>query len=297
MASTMPGADTQSEGTYPLSGIAAQSAHTGNVPASLAGTAIDGGIRFDANDFPIPDAELKRLFDWFLAALGEQGPEHIRQRLADELKLRCTPLQAQRVLALFDRYVAYLRATSELDAGSDDLKERLAALKTLRARMLGADVSEGFFDDEESQAQRVLALKELSTRTDLTPEQRAQAEQQIKALSPDYAQAQVIDQQQQDAQALNRMLDSVDATATERFAARRDLFGAEAAERFASLDQQQAQWDSQLREYQRQRDNLARRNLTDAQRQTEQQRLLSGFSESQRRRIESLERAGLLGAR
>ncbi|MGH8032753.1 MAG: lipase secretion chaperone [Luteimonas sp.] len=260
------------------------------LPASLRGTTPDGGVRFDANGQLVTDAELRRLFDWYLAALGEQDIGTIHTRLQRDLALRMTPARAAAVLAWFDRYAAYLRASTRL-ADISDLRARLDAVHALRVRLLGRDAADGFFGEEETEARRVLALKQMHA----DPAQRAVLQQSLDAASPGYAQARHDAALRVQISALDTQFARDGASATERHAERSALLGAAAAERFETLDRQRAQWNDRAQTYARQRAALQRRsNLTDAQRVALSRQLLASFTPAEQRRIAALTEAGAL---
>ncbi len=265
-----------------------------DLPASLRGTQSDGGVRFDSKGLPITDAELRRHFDWYLAAIGEQELPAIRARLLRDLSLRMNPAQVAAITAWFDRYVAYQRASTQL-AGIADLRQRLDAIHALRKRLLGEAAANGFFGEEENEALRVLALKQAQADPDLSAAERQAMQQGLEAGSPGYAEAVRESELRQQLGQLDAALDRQGASAAERHAERSALLGAEAADRFAELDRQRADWNARLQAYSRQRAALlSRSGLNEHQRQLESQRLLSAFSAAEQRRIAALQEAGAL---
>ena len=265
-----------------------------DLPASLRGTRPDGGVRFDSMGLPVTDAELRRYFDWYLAAIGEQELPVMRARLARDLSLRTTPAQIAAVLAWFDRYVAYQRASTQL-AGMTDLRQRLGAVHALRKEMLGEAAAAGFFGEEENEASRVLALKQIQADPEMSAAEREAIERELEAGSPGYAEAKHESQLRQQLGELDAELDRQGASASERRAERSDLLGPEAADRFAELDRARADWNARLHDYSRQRAALqARTGLSENQRLLESRRLLASFSPAEQRRITALLEAGLL---
>ena len=278
-----------------VSDSASAYAGTGSdLPASLRGTRPDGGVRFDNEGLPITDAELRRHFDWYLAAIGEQELPTIRARLLRDLSLRTNPAQTAAVMAWFDRYVAYQRASTEL-VGITDLRQRLQAVHALRKQMLGENAADGFFGEEENEASRVLALRQAQADPSLSAAERQAVQQGLEAGSPGYAEAVRESGLRQELGRLDAELDRQDASAAERHAERSALLGAAAADRFAELDRQRADWNARLQAYSRQRAALlSRSGLSQRQRRLESQRLLSAFSAAEQRRIAALQEAGVL---
>lgn len=263
-----------------------------DVPASLQGTQPDGAVRFDGNGAPVADAELRRRFDWYLAAIGEQDLQRIRARLARDSTLTMNPTQVATVLAWFDRYVAYQHASTQL-ADISDLQERLEATHTLRKQMLGETASQGFFGEEENEASRVIALKKVQADPGLSSAQREALQRELEARSPGYAEARRESELREQLDQLDSVLDRQGASATERHAERSALLGAEAADRFAELDRARADWNARLQRYAQQRAALqARSGLSDLQRQAESRRLLAAFTAAEQRRIAALMETG-----
>jgi lipase chaperone LimK len=280
--------------TMPSSPATAAGAAGSDLPASQRGTRPDGGVRVDNKGLPITDAELRRYFDWYLAAIGEQELPIMRARLARDLSLRATSAQAAAVLAWFDRYVAYQRASTQL-AGITDLRQRLDAVHELREKMLVKAEADGFFGEEENEASRVLALKRIQADPGMDAAEREAIERGLQARSPGYAEARHESELRQQLGELDAELDRQGATANERRAERSALLGPEAADRFAELDRARADWNARLQDYSRQRAALqARTGLSENQRLLESRRLLASFSPAEQRRLAALQEAGLL---
>ncbi|MGH8061438.1 MAG: lipase secretion chaperone [Pseudoxanthomonas sp.] len=265
-----------------------------DMPNSLRGTQPDGGVRFDGGGNLVADAELRRHFDWYLAAMGEQDLETIRTRLARDSALLMNPAQVAAVLAWFDRYIAYQRASTRL-AGISGLQERLDAAHALRKQMLGEAAARGFFGEEENEASRVVALKQAQADPNLSPSQREALQRELEARSPGYAEARRESELREQLHQLDTVLDRQGASAGERRAERSALLGPEAADRFAELDHARADWNARLQDYSRQHAALqARTGLSENQRLLESRRLLASFSPAEQRRIAALLEAGLL---
>jgi lipase chaperone LimK len=290
---------TESSATSPVTQATSPDPATARVPgsdlpASLRGTQPDGGVRFDSKGLPVTDAELRRYFDWYLAAIGEQELPVMRARLARDLPLRMNPAQVAAVLAWFDRYVAYQHASTQL-AGITDLQQRLDAVHALRRNMLGEAAANGFFKEEENEASRVLALKQMQADPAMSTGERDAIERGLEDGSPGYAEARHESELRQQLGDLDAELDRRGASASERRAERSDLLGPEAADRFAELDRARAHWNARLQDYSRQRAALqARTGLSENQRQLESRRLLAAFSPAEQRRLAALQEAGLL---
>jgi hypothetical protein len=128
------------------------------LPRSLAGTEVDGALELDGSGHFIADRAALRLFDYFLAAEGEEPIAELRARVAREAVVRLPPSEVDAALALFDRYVEYRRAVPGSLSGvaRGDLRGALAAVHELRVARFGADDAERLFAHDERRAAELL---------------------------------------------------------------------------------------------------------------------------------------------
>jgi len=117
------------------------------VPRSLADTDVDGVLRVDAAGNLVLDEEVRRFFDYFLTATGEEAPAVIRARIEAALAARLPARAAAQGRDLLDRYLAYRDAAREL-AAEDDVEARRRAVASLRTRHLGPEAAEKLFASE-----------------------------------------------------------------------------------------------------------------------------------------------------
>src|SRR5690242_15442485 len=83
--------------------------------SSLKGTQVDGNVRMSANGELVIDEELLRLFDYYLATLGERDLKAVHAAITGELQKRLSGNALQSALDLFDRYLHYKQALADLD--------------------------------------------------------------------------------------------------------------------------------------------------------------------------------------
>jgi lipase chaperone LimK len=266
--------------------------------SSLAGTEIDGAVRFDADGRVLPDLDLRRRFDWYLALIGEFDATGIRALLAAHLVREHGTARAQRVLDVFDRYVGYLAAVAAAqDIPARDAAGRLDWLADARARHLGAELHAAFYADEERYARHTLDRLAVARDPALDADERARRLAALAASLPD---AQGRAHADAGTAALAAELDAqhalIDADAATRQAERTALWGADAARRLAELDQAEAAWQARIDAYLAARraveanaalDAAARAAAVDALRRAR-------FSDVEQRRIASLEAVGAL---
>lgn len=265
-------------------------------PPSLIGTEVDGRIEF-RNGRVVPTRELRRLFDYFLTAIGEKPLEDIRNWLTAHVTEQHGAFFVPEVIALFDQYVGLLKAAEQAGLASLDERGRLVTLKALRRQWLGDTIAEAFYGDEEAYLAYTLDRLALLRDTTLDADARAERLRALEATRPEGAGAAeedatigvLVDEQ-------TKQLEALGADAETRLAEREALLGRPAAERLAALDAERAQWQQRIDAYKRAAAAIrADRNLDDQARATRLQALLAGsFDETERRRITSLEAIGQL---
>jgi lipase chaperone LimK len=265
-------------------------------PASLRDSAPDGAVTLDADGRVRASVELRRLFDYFLTALGERDIAAIRSLLRDHVRALHGDAVAADVAALFDRYVDYQQALAAMSAPpGESLRARLDRVRDLRRRLLDPAMADAFFGDEERYTDytldrrdlmadpsidaraRDMRLRELESR--LSPEQRASQQEANVAV--------LVDEQ-------NRQFDALRLDPAQRQAEREALFGAEAAARLAAADAEIAAWDARMRAYVQARDAIrADARLDAASRDRAITALMSrSFDAAEQRRVRSLEAVG-----
>jgi lipase chaperone LimK len=306
-AASASAASTQAQRTATDAAIAAAPTAPGaldtapappNWPASLRDSAPDGEVTLDAAGRVRASLELRRLFDYFLSAIGELDVAAIRALLLAHVRGLHGEAVAAEVIALFDRYVDYQHALQALPTPiGESLRERLARVRELRRRVLDPAMADAFFADEEryteysldrrdlvadrslDAATRDARLAELDAR--LPPEQRARMQEANAAV--------LIDEQ-------NRQFAALDLDPAQRQAEREALFGAEAAARLAAVDAEQAAWERRVAAYVQARDAIrADPALAPAARERAIAALRArSFDAAEQRRIGSLEAIGQL---
>lgn len=266
------------------------------LPASLADTEIDGAVELDANGQLLPSLSLRRLFDQVLSSVGELSIEQIRQLLADRLDQLTTADGKRQALAAFERYLRYLQSVDAAAARLNELpfRERLSALSDLRRQLLGSEMADAFFADEESYQRYTLDRRELAEQTGLTAEERTARERELIQQLPESARQPLLQQQQTDADLADaQAIETLSSDASERYRLRRERFGDDAAGRMELLDSERLAWDQRVSAYQQERARW--QNSTAAARDAALSDYLTRhFSEAEQRRIRSLQEIGAL---
>jgi lipase chaperone LimK len=271
------------------------------LPGSLEGTEPDGGLARDADGRFVPTRDALDLFDYYLAASGEEPDGAIRARIEAAIAARLAdPAPA---LALLDRYLAYREAARALffdeNAAELPLERRLQRIRELRREHFGAELAEALFGEEEARWRVDVERLRVSRDPALGEEERAARLAALEAELPEAV------REARDAAtaaiALRRdeaRLRAAGGSDAEVRALREARFGPEAAERLAALDRTRAEWDARVAEYRAERDRVAARESDPAARAAALAALRDArFEGPERLRVEALERMEADGAR
>ncbi|WP_434635148.1 lipase secretion chaperone [Chromobacterium sp. CV08] len=234
-------------------GAGAAVAAAGSFAPSLRGTAVDGAVRAAGDGSLRVDQELRRLFDYYLATLGERLLPAIRAELRRHLAATLGPKALGQALSLFDRYVAYRQSLAGMTvAAGTGLPQRLASVRAAKLQYFSAAEVEGLFGDEDRYdgftAGRLAILADPSLSADekrrrvaelerqLPPELRAAREEPVKHL--ELAQAE---------EALRRR----GGGEQELYQLRAAMVGQAAADRLSDLDREEAAWRQRVDDFKR----------------------------------------------
>lgn len=273
-----------------------------NLPRSLQGTDVDGEIIIDENQQLVVTEGLRRLFDYFLSALGEEDEATIFARVESYIRNFVPEPAASQAIALFNKYVAYLKAIPELEKrygnlqlqatknGELDLNmvaQQQQDVAKLRQQHFDTETIAAFFGAEDEYDAYTIEMINIEQNKLLSDEQKAAAQQDYISRMPDNMTKANIEQQAN----LNALISRTEqmkaqgATPEALYNMRRELVGAAAAGRLAQVDKEDANFDQRFNQYQAQKQLLNRNtNSTQARAQIEQleQQL---FSDTERKRL------------
>lgn len=264
----------------------------GNLTALAAGTAADNA--------PLAYGELRRLFDYYLSALGEQNLPSITQQIQAELDRRLSAVQSKKARRLLDLYLNFRRALVDLEArpalvgnGVAAIRQRMLAQQDLRSQYFNAEEIEGMFGFEDLMDADAVARLEISRNDKLSA---AQKQQRLAALDATMSPAlraerdatQVVTRVEQRAADMR----AKGASDDEIYRMRAQEFDAGAASRLADLDREEAAWKQRIGTYLEAREAVLKSqpNATPSERQQALNQLQqSQFSEDERRRLAAYE--------
>jgi len=267
----------------------------GERPASLTGTQVDGALQVDAKGNLVIDLGLRRVFDYFLATIGEENLDDIRARIALYLQQHLPAAAAQQAWDLLTRYLDYKDALAEMpghDGSYDGMRDSLQQARELRDALLGPTLAEAFFRDEDEYADFALHYIDQLHDPALTAQEKQQRVEALLSNLPDNA--------RQEIQSTGRPLQIEQLVQAQReqgassddiWLYREQQFGSAAADRLAALDAQRVQWQQRYEYYRQQRDAIETSALDDSDKAAGIMRLRAEqFSDAEQKRVDVLDR-------
>lgn len=244
--------------------------------------------------------ELKRLFDYYLSTVGEQGVEAIVAHIRNELQRRLPAPQSTKAKKLLDRYIAFKRDLVGLEGKPDlsgdavaAIRRRMLAVQDLRAIHFSADENQGMFGFDDAYDMDAVSRLEISQNPALSAQQKQQQLAALDASLPAALRAEReasnvvvrIEQQATDMRAKGASEDDI-------YRMRAKELDPQAATRLAEVDRDEATWKSRIANYRDLRDKLLK-NITNATESEQQAGLVqlqqSLFSETERPRLAAYE--------
>ncbi len=233
------------------------------------------------------------LFDYYLAATGEESDDAIYARIVAAIDRQLTGQAAIVARNLLDDYLAYRERASELMSGytlGEDTARRLQYIRELRRDVFGEEVAQGLFGEEEARWFADIERQFVMADETLSPDERAERLAAIEADQPAEVSARHADatvhRSLRDDEARLR---AEGADAGEIAMYREEKFGVEGAGRLSELDATREQWQSRLSAYRSDRDQqLADLPTEDASRLIEEIRSRH-FSDRELIRVRALD--------
>jgi lipase chaperone LimK len=231
------------------------------LPASLSGTEADGGLVVDGDARFVVTPDALDLFDYFLAASGEEPLAVIRARIEREIERRLPPDARPFARDLLARYLAYREALRDLYENEHwadrSLERRFQRIRELRREHFRPEEREALFAAEEERWRVDLERRRVAADPSLSEDERARRLEALDARLP----AEVREAREVALAALRLRQDETalrarGASDAEIHALREQRFGSEAAERLAALDRRRAAWDARVGDWMRERERL-----------------------------------------
>lgn len=282
-----------------------QSFHTGleALPRSLQGTDVDGDIIIDGNQQLVVTEGLRRLFDYFLSASGEEDEAVIIARVEAYISSHTPEPAASQAIEIFHQYIDYLKALGTLEQkygglqmqatqqGEVDISlinQRTQDISKLRHQFFSDETIKAFFAEEDQLNDYTVAMLEIEENDTLSEAQKqAQRDAYISRL-PDGATKQRIKQKHDfnTLMAQTEALKAKGASAAQLYAMRSRIVGEPAAQRLAVLDEQEADFDHRFTQYQQDKQALIAKLGSEEQAQAQIKALEEQlFSDSEQKRL------------
>jgi lipase chaperone LimK len=217
---------------------------------SLRDTQRDGNLRSDADGNLVMERGIRDLFDYYLTTLGEKNLKTIHGQLQSIFAQELPMPAAEQAAQLLDAYLNYRKQSGDLQNAyptpTDDnaaaiISDYFSARDALRSKLFAPQAVDAFF------------------AADIANEKSAQ--QTLQQLADQHAGLPVNDSgsvtnaHSQYYAATHAPTPST-RTAAENDALREQIFGGEAAERLAALDQQRSDWATRVNSYRTQKQQL-----------------------------------------
>lgn len=252
--------------------------HSGSsTPASLApslrGTDIDCALEVNDQGKLMATMGVRRCFDYFFSTLGEKTEAQIIIDIRRYLESTLPPSARPYAIELLGKYVQYRHsevpaALTPDDKSPESLKLAHESLRALRLRYFTRDEAVAFFGEEEAYDEYNIAVLGVLRNGNLSKQQK---DESIAALAtqlpPSLAKNMNASQQYDLLQVKTDEIRARGGSAQELYALRESMVGAQAAERLAKLDAENADWQQRLSKYLELRGQILARGGASAEQQ------------------------------
>ena len=273
---------------------------------SMQGTVPDGDFRslpahnWDQTGGALAYGELRRLFDYYLSAVGEASIETITLEINRAIDQNVPQTQVAGAKRLLGRYLEFKRALVDLeknlkneDGGVQAMRQRFTAMHDLRARIFSAEEEQGMFGFEDLYDMDALARLEIHQNTALSASQKRDQLAVLDAAMPVALRAdreaprQVIALEQ-----AAQTLRANGASDDDIYRMRAKALDPQAATRLAEVDREEQVWKDRIAVYLSERGKVlkSQANAPELERQMAISQLQeSRFTAEERRRLPAYE--------
>ncbi len=275
-----------------------------NLSDSFHNIEVDGSLDVDQTGRLIINANVRRVFDFFFNAVGEEPYDRVVARIHAYINSKLPQSAATEANNVLRDYLALKQALDESLYNADDtyaadklsideLKQRKAELKTIRKRILTPEEDEAFFSEEDQFDDYTLAKLEILQNDKLSPAVRAKKVAELEYSLPVSVQDSIrATMRQQDLAQLTHEWQNRNGSQTELRQIRENLVGPEAADRLEKLDQESADWNMRVAEWLDERTQILRNeSLSETEKASQVDFLRSNlFTFEEITRVQALER-------
>ncbi|MDN6308441.1 lipase secretion chaperone [Psychrobacter sp.] len=275
------------------------------LPRSLEGTQVDGEIIIDQNKQLVVTEGLRRLFDYFLSALGEEEEAVILMRVESYIRHHTPEPAASQAVAIFHQYTAYLKELSGIgdqygnlqlqatQSGKMDLDmvtQQKQDIAKLRQQYFEEPTILAFFGAEDEYDAYSMEMVRIHQNKQMSDAQKEAAKQDYISRMPDNEVTDSIAQQANLNELITRteQMKTRGASAEALYNMRRELVGAAAATRLAQVDQEDIDFDQRFTQYEIQKQRLLSSSSEQVQVQNQIEQLEQQlFNDAERKRLDA----------
>lgn len=233
----------------------------GNLPQSLADSPPPSALDVNAQGQLIINMKVKRLFEFYLSAMGEDTLAECILRIRHDLSEQLSGEPLQTALDLLEGFLQYQNhigdIKNEFVARYDDqtydlarVREMKSSVRQSRSLFFSEQASTAFYQKEDEYDDYMLKKVAIKTDRSLTAEQRQAQYALLDSDSPEWLsmqehQASLVSR----VQAQEKSLRENGADEEEIRQLRVKNYGEQAAENLSVLDEQRAQWSDRVTQY------------------------------------------------
>lgn len=278
--------------------------HAFSFVKSLNGTDVDGDIKQNADGNLIVSSELRRLFDYYLSAMGEKNLPEIQGQIDKILDQKLPALAARQAKQLLVQYIAYKKALVGLEQdgatktqASDTLltsvRNRWQRMHQLRAQFFSEKEIQAMFGFDDAYDQDALERMAIDQDATLTGAQKKEKLAALDAaMSPELREAKSAPYQVVRLQEQTEKMRRDGASEDDIYRLRAAATSPEAANRLAEVDRETNDWNARIQRYvnQRQQLGLASSDTLTPEQQTQLQQLRNTmFTAQEQKRLPAYE--------
>lgn len=232
------------------------------LPDSLRDTEVDGQLEVDAQGNLVITDQLRHMFDYFLATVGEVTQEEAENKIRAYLGQQLRAPALSQALGLLDNYLEYLLAVVELESAhprAADLNALLAredAVQRLRASIFSAEAHAAFFAKEELYHRFTLQRMQVMQDSSLDADERGERIEALRDGLPEELQELLLPQLHAELRQQSQALLAEGGSPDELRSLRMELVGPRATERLEALDSQRVEWQQRLDSFTSEREQI-----------------------------------------
>ncbi|RLU02124.1 MAG: hypothetical protein D9N11_10845 [Ketobacter sp.] len=254
------------------------------------------------------NADVRRVFDFFLNAVGEEQPKRVSDRIRAYIRWQLPLPAAEQALLVLQEYLALrdamtleqhdlkvnaYRFSDEADLTASTLQQQKQKLLDMRSRYLSPEVDRAFYEEEDIFDDYTLSKLALMEDDEMSSADKSAAIASLEAGLPLAIQEQIVAVSRIQLLAKLRktwQMEQGDAAGLRQL--RESVVGAAAADRLEQLDQKRLNWHSRVDAWMQTRNHiLAQEALAFQDRQAGVSRARAeNFDTSELKRVQALEK-------